>query len=320
MNSLPAILQFEPILSKRVWGGTRLHTELGKAAEQDIGESWELSGVEGHISKLMGEDLDLNQLIDRWGPDLLGHKVWKQFGTKFPLLFKFIDAAQDLSVQVHPDDAYAQQHHASFGKTEMWYVMHADPGARLIMGFKEGVDEAHYLEALEAGTLAGLLKEVPVSAGDAFYIAPGTVHAIGGGILLAEIQQTSDLTYRMFDWNRMGLDGKPRQLHTAHALQVMNFEPIDTGLVGEPQTENELILKESPYFHTSLIQVDGAINRDHSGLDSFVVYMCVEGSAKLNVGADSCYLEMGQTVLVPAKEKEVVLEGRDSSILAVYVP
>ena len=320
MNSLPAILQFEPILSKRVWGGTRLHTVLGKAAEPDIGESWELSGVEGHISKLIGEDLDLNQLIDQWGPDLLGQKVWKHYGTKFPLLFKFIDAAQDLSVQVHPDDSYAQKHHESFGKTEMWYVMHADPGARLIMGFKEGVVQSDYLTALEAGTLAGLLKEVPVSAGDAFYIAPGTVHAIGGGILLAEIQQTSDLTYRMFDWNRMGLDGKPRQLHTAHALQVMNFEPIDAGLLGEAQSENEFVLKESPYFHTSLIQVDGKISRDHSRLDSFVVYMCVEGTANLIVGAESCSLEMGQTVLVPAKEKGVILEGKDSSILAVYVP
>jgi len=319
MEALPGILQFEPILSKRVWGGTRLHTELGKAPTANIGESWELSGVEGHISKLLSGE-DLNQLIERWGASFLGEKVVEEYGNQFPLLFKFIDAAQDLSVQVHPDDAYAQKHHNSFGKTEMWYIMHADPGARLIMGFKPGVDSATYLQALDAGTLADILHEVHVKAGDAFYISPGTVHAIGGGILLAEIQQTSDLTYRMFDWNRMGLDGKPRQLHTAHALEVMNLEPVSTKLEEQVLTESERLIKQSPYFTTTVLRFNGKLSRDHSRLDSFVVYMCVEGTATVQVAHERVQLKRGQTVLIPAAVATVELYGEETSILVVSVP
>lgn len=320
MESLPSILQFESILSKRVWGGTRLHSELGKPNLPDIGESWELSGVKGHVSRLKGSQLNLNELIEQFGAELLGARVYSQYGKDFPLLFKFIDAAQDLSVQVHPDDDYAKVHHDSFGKTEMWYIMHADPGARLIMGFKPGVDKHIYAAALQAGTLAEILEEVPVKAGDAFFIPPGTVHAIGGGILLAEIQQTSDITYRMFDWNRMGLDGKPRELHTQHAMQVMDLKPVNSLLEGQAMSATETLLKESAYFHTSLVHVQGLVERDHTGMDSFVVYMCVEGQALLEAGSDSCQLHKGHTVLIPASLQGVRLQGEACSILVVYVP
>lgn len=318
---LAAFLRFEPILSQRVWGGTRLHTELGKCDVPHIGESWELSGVPGHISRLAGEpDVSLNDLIALHGADLLGKQVLADHGGEFPLLFKFIDAAQDLSVQVHPDDSYAQEHHQGYGKTEMWYIMHADEGARLIMGFKPGMDRGNYLKAMEKGTVAELLQEIPVKAGDAFFVPPRTIHAIGGGIVLAEIQQTSDLTYRIYDWDRMGLDGKPRELHTQRALDVMDFTRYDHRLTARSREEGTSLLKQSPYFRTNLIQTTENIERSYVGIDSFVVYMCVNGNAILHAHGQTSSLERGETLLIPARTEHIHIETKDVSILEIYVP
>jgi len=317
-------LCFDPILKPKVWGGKKLHQLLGKNSQENIGESWELSGVEGSISKVTNGSLagkTLSELISEYEETLLGKSVYEKFGNQFPLLFKFIDASQDLSIQVHPNDAIAQKRHNSFGKSEMWYVLQADEGARLILGFKEGVDKTTYLNALEQGELGNIMREVPVHEGDAFYLNTGTVHAIGGGIVLAEIQQSSDITYRIYDWDRPDTDGNFRKLHTQEALDVMSFSTSREAELKIEELENRPVtLCISPYFHTSLLKITKPMRRDYSAIDSFIVYMCTEGQAELVTESDSIQLQKGTTILLPACLKEARFEFADATILEVYVP
>ncbi len=203
-------LQFAPRLKKLLWGS----------------ESWEISAVESDVSVVKGGLLDsnpLDELVEVYMGDLVGDKVYERFGEEFPLLVKIIEARERLSVQVHPTDEIAAARHGAYGKTEMWYILSREPGARLFIGFREGVTREVYAAAVADGSVGGLLNEVPVEPGDAFFIPAGTVHAIGEGIVLAEVQQTSDVTYRIFDWNRVGADGKPRELHTEWALDAIDF-------------------------------------------------------------------------------------------------
>ena len=273
-------LLFEPIFKDRIWGGNKLKALLNKnIPNETTGESWELSSVEGDISIVKNgflEGKSLSDLLEKFPTEILGRKVYQQFGNQFPLLFKFLDASEDLSIQLHPNDALAKKRHNSFGKTEMWYVMQADEGAKLIVGFKEDSSPQDYLKHLENKTLVSILDVIPVKKGDVFFLETGTVHAIGAGTVIAEIQQTSDITYRLYDFDRKDAQGKTRELHVDMALEAINYKKVNaqvnyTTLVNQ---SNEVV--ECPYFTTRVLPLDGEVKRYNNG-DSFVVYMCTEG-------------------------------------------
>ena len=269
-------LKFEPIFLEKICGGNRLKTLLGKKYEtKNCGESWEISGVEGNISVVANGFLkgnDLSELIEIYMGDLVGDKVYEQFGTEFPLLIKFIDAQDDLSIQVHPNDELSKERHNAFGKTEMWYVVDAAEGALINSGFNQPVDREKYLEYLENGNLTDLLKYDEVQVGDVFFIPAGRVHAIGKGSLVAEIQQTSDVTYRIFDYNRKDDKGNERELHTDLALDAIDFTYLD-----DYKTKYSPVLNKSTeivnckYFTTNILEFDQPIEKDQYKTDSFVI-------------------------------------------------
>ena len=225
------IFKFSPILKEKLWGGTKLMDKLGKSSmEQQIGESWEISDVEGDCSIVQEGALQgktLRNLVETYKDKLVGKKNYNRFGNKFPLLIKFIDAKKDLSVQLHPDDTIAQQKHDSFGKTEMWHIVQADQNAAIIVGFKDRITKAQYQHHVQAKTIEDVLNRVEVKPGDTFFVYPGLIHAIGAGVLLAEIQQTSDVTYRIYDWDRKDKNGKTRELHQEEALEAIDFKTKD---------------------------------------------------------------------------------------------
>ncbi|WP_010664473.1 type I phosphomannose isomerase catalytic subunit [Marinilabilia salmonicolor] len=322
-------LKFEPILKQRLWGGTKLNTVLNKSIGEvtDIGESWELSGVPGDVSVVSNGFLkgnSLSELLEIYMSELVGDKVFEKYGNEFPLLIKFIDANDVLSIQVHPDDKLARSRHNSFGKTEMWYVMQADKGASLISGFKKDTGKEEYLKALENKKLDDLLASHEVEPGDVFFIPAGRVHAIGKGILLAEIQQTSDVTYRIYDFDRRDAEGNARELHTAQALDAIDFSGGDEYRTQYKAKENEITaIVESPYFVTSLIDLKGhELRKDIFEIDSFVILMCMEGSADIiyNDGQKES-VKMGETVLVPADLKEFTIKAEHKcKMLEVHMP
>ncbi|MDF1549873.1 MAG: class I mannose-6-phosphate isomerase, partial [Bacteroidales bacterium] len=251
-------LKFAPVLKEKIWGGQKLSELLGKKARNDtkIGESWEISCVAGDISKVSNGFLEgnsLQELIEVYMSDLIGEQVYLKFGEEFPLLIKFIDAQDVLSIQVHPDDEVAKERHNAYGKTEMWYVLQADEDAELISGFKNDTDKQTYLTALQSGNLSELLNAEKVKEGDVFFIPAGRVHAIGRGIMLAEIQQTSDITYRIYDWGRVDDDGKPRELHTELAKDVIDFKACDSYRTDYKLVKNETKnLVSCKYFVTNI--------------------------------------------------------------------
>ncbi|WP_462317320.1 type I phosphomannose isomerase catalytic subunit [Marinilabilia sp.] len=322
-------LKFEPVLKPRLWGGTKLKTVLNKETgdASDIGESWELSGVSGDVSVVSNGFLkgnSLSELLEIYMSELVGDKVFEKYGAEFPLLIKFIDANDALSIQVHPDDELARKRHDSFGKTEMWYVMQADEGAELISGFKKDTSKDEYLKALEAKQLEGLLASHKVASGDVFFIPAGRVHAIGKGILLAEIQQTSDVTYRIYDFDRKDAEGNTRELHTAQALDAIDFSgggEYKTNYTPKLNDVTEIV--ESPYFVTNLIDLKGKeLKKDIYNLDSFVILICVEGEADLIYHDDQKEtVAAGETVLVPADLKEFSIKTNSScKMLEVHMP
>lgn len=316
-------LKFTPILQEKVWGGTKLKTLFGKNAEGLIGESWELSGVHNAISQVANGDLkdaSLQELIRQFTSDLVGEKVYHNYGDTFPLLFKFIDAAQDLSVQLHPDDTLAKKRHKSFGKTEMWYIMAVEPDARLIVGFKSNTTPEIYQKALETNSITEILISEKVAAGDSFYIAPGTVHAIGAGVVLAEIQQTSDVTYRIYDWDRPGLDGKMRDLHTQEAIDAINYAEVDARIKISENENNAITLKSTPFFETNKLSITTSIHRNLLEKDSFVVYMCVAGKAEILTEDHRVSLAIGETVLIPKVLTNVKIKTKSATLLEVYIP
>ncbi|MDR0510174.1 MAG: class I mannose-6-phosphate isomerase [Rikenellaceae bacterium] len=318
-------LKFRPLLKERIWGGDLLSTAMGKRlpAGKKIGESWEISGVVGDISTVASGALkgnNLQELIEVYMGDLVGEKVYERFGLEFPLLIKLIDAEDVLSVQVHPDDALAAERHNSFGKTEMWYVVDCLPGASLYVGFDGRVTREQYLAAVAAGELPSLLRRVEVRPGDTFFIPAGTIHAIGKGILIAEIQQTSDVTYRVDDWGRVDDNGNPRQLHTELAVDAIDFEGGQNCIATRQPVRNEAVtLVECPYFTTNVVELDGEMLRDYSRLDSFVIYICLDGSTSIRgVDGSETVVVNGESVLLPAEESEATLTGR-SRLLEVYI-
>lgn len=294
------ILKFKPRVKELLWGS----------------ESWQVSGVKGDVStvsegKLKGNNL--NELIEVYMGDLVGEGVFERFGEEFPVLVKRIDAKQTLSVQVHPNDELARERHGAYGKTEMWYVTGADEGASLYVGWNREVTEREYLDAVAGGTVAELLRKFEVRKGDAFFIPAGTVHAIGAGVRIAEIQETSDVTYRIYDWDRVDDKGQMRQLHTELAVAAIDFgAPQDYVVTRAPRRNEAVLLKKCPWFTASLLEVEGSVTRPVG--DSFVIYMVLEGSVE--VGGTK--VSAGESVLVPAEFDEVRIEGK-AATLEIYL-
>jgi len=314
-------LVFEPILQDRIWGGTKLKTDLGKnIPTQTTGESWELSTVQDNVSVVkQGEyaGKPLTDLLERFPAEVLGTNVHQQFGTQFPLLFKFLDAKEDLSIQVHPNDELAKKRHNSFGKTEMWYVMQADEGSRIIVGFKEKSSPEEYLDKLKNKNLIDILNEQPVKKGDVYFLETGTIHAIGAGIVIAEIQQTSDITYRIYDWDRVDANGNGRQLHVEEALEAMNYNPTDTKKQYTKNINESNVTVDCPYFTTNFLPLQGSADISKDG-NSFTVYICTEGDYSIDVAGESYSFKKGDTVLIPAALKAFTLNGT-ATLLEIYI-
>jgi len=316
-------LKFQPILKDKIWGGQKLQQLLHKSTSSTkAGESWEISDVEGDTSIVANGPLkgtSLKTLMDTYTSDLMGAKNFRQFGKKFPLLIKFIDAKQDLSVQLHPNDELAKARHNSFGKTEMWYVVQADPDSNLIVGFNQEMTPELYVKHLEDKTLQSILNFDAVKSGDTYFIEVGRIHAIGAGVLLAEIQQTSDITYRVYDWDRVDADGNERELHNDIALEAFDFDMPDNFRVQYAPKSNVFTeLVSCPYFTTNVLEVTETISKQNTQ-DSFVIYMCVEGKANLEVDGIVTEFSMGETVLIPACIETFSISSNHAKLLEVYI-
>lgn len=318
-------LKFIPLYKDKIWGGNKIKTVLNKDFGDlpNCGESWELSGVEGNVSVVANGFLEgntLEELIEIYMGDLVGDRVFDRFGIEFPLLIKFIDANDDLSIQVHPDDQMAEKRHNAFGKTEMWYVIQADQGSQLQVGFNQQVDAQHYLEKLENNALTEILNFEQVSAGDVYFIPAGRVHAIGKGILLAEIQQTSDITYRIYDYDRRDKEGNPRELHTDLALDAIDFTiHPEYKTTYEVKANESVELVKCKYFTTNILELNKVVEKDYNELDSFVIFICLEGSVEVETEAGSEAISMGETILIPASIESVRLKPRSSSVKLLEV-
>jgi len=314
-------LQFEPILKERIWGGEKLKTILNKPITSKItGESWELSTVEGDVSIVANGELkgkSLMDLINETPNEILGTEVYKRFGKQFPLLFKYLDAREDLSIQVHPNDKLAKERHNSFGKTEMWYVTQADADARIIVGFKENSSKEEYLKHLNDKTLVSILDTVKAKPGDVFFLETGTVHAIGAGLVVAEIQQTSDITYRLYDFDRKDAQGNTRELHVDLALDAINYNKVDTQKKYETKTNTSNVVVDCPYFTTNFLPLENKLEVSKSG-ETFTVYMCIEGNFEIEYDGFKQSYKKGDTVLVPAEINAFILNG-NASILEIYI-
>ena len=318
----PALYPFKflPILKERIWGGTYLHSLCGKpmGTLSNIAESWELSCVKDDISVAINGLLrgkNLAQLIETYQHELVGEHVYEKYGNVFPILVKFIDAREPLSIQVHPNDKIAAKKHNSMGKSEMWYIVQAEQDAYIISGFKSELTKEEYVEAVETNNLEQHLLKHQVTEGDVFYIPAGRVHAIGGGVLLAEIQQTSDLTYRIYDFNRTDSNGKKRELHTELAKKAIDFKIPKFYKTDYKNTKNKSVeIVNTPYFVTSLVEFNKPIDRDYSDLDSFVVLTCVEGFAAIEFkDGKKENLKMGETMLIPANLHQIMMVPKENS-------
>lgn len=319
-------LKFQPIFKDKIWGGNKIHTQLGLdfSPLPNCGEAWMLSGVDEEPSIITNgffADNELNELVEVFMSDLVGDKVFEKFGSHFPLLIKFIDSNDYLSIQVHPDDELASKRHKSFGKTEMWYILDAEPGAELITGFNKKLTKQTYLQHLESKTLKNILNFEKVKKGDVFFIPSGRVHALGPGVLLAEIQQTSDITYRIYDWDRVDDKGKPRQLHTELAADAIDFDFLtDYKTYYAETTDKTVKLVDCPQFHTSLLNFDQPITKDYTELDSFVILICAEGSFELLWEDGREKVQKGEVVLVPAIIKNIsMVPYGETRLLEVYI-
>ncbi len=316
-------LQFVPELKEKVWGGTKLKSILNKRAKGIIGESWEISGVQGTISKVSNGALkgqEITQLIQHYKVALVGERVYQKYGDQFPLLFKFIDAQQDLSVQLHPNDALAQERHNTFGKTEMWYILQAESAARLILGFKKKLDKISYTEILETSTITSVLHSEEVHEGETYFVEPGLVHAIGAGVLLAEIQQTSDITYRIYDWDRPDTDGTFRELHTEEALDAIQFTTNNPKIAYIDHLNQRVMLVSCPYFVTHKLLLSENFSIENFQNESCKVYMCTEGEGQFVTEDTSNTIQKGETILIPACCTSYQIKTENATFLEVYIP
>lgn len=322
-------LLFEQNLFEKVWGGRRLKPLKGLPADDEpVGESWEVSAVEGKESVVSNGPLcgqRLSELAATYGADLMGQKVAKMFGTQFPLLIKIIDAETDLSIQVHPDDRLAMERHGSLGKTEMWFVMDATETAFLYSGFKSKIDKQEYKKRVADGSITDVLMRHEVKRGDVFFIPAGRIHAIGGGTMVVEIQQSSDVTYRIFDYNRPGLDGRLRELHTELAEDAIDYTVYNSYLTNYTERVNKPVaLTECPYFTVKIHNVTRPFHRKLFKYDSFIAYLCLEGECAVVPVSDknnAVILRRGGTCLVPACDADLHLvpKGHTAKILEIFI-
>jgi len=318
-------LKFEPILKNKIWGGTKLKSVLNKLTDSpDCGESWEISGVAGDISIVsegVFEGKSLVELTKEYQGKLVGNKVFEQFNSNFPLLIKFIDANQDLSIQVHPDDAMAKERHNSFGKTEMWYVVDAEPGASLIAGFNKPTSKEEYLEYFSSNKLTELLNQEEVIKDDVFFLPAGRVHTIGKGLLIAEIQQTSDITYRIYDFNRKDAEGNTRELHVEEAIDAIDYTFYNEYKTEYDKSSKEALLESCKYFTTNRLLVEGANTRDYSKIDSFIVLMCLQGNGSIDYDGGTIKYNLGDTILIPNQLQSITINSTNTTnMLEVFVP
>ena len=309
------MLKFSPILKNTIWGGTKIapfkniHTQLRK-----IGESWEVSGVPGNetvVSEGPYAGRKLNDLVAELKEQLVGRANYERFGNEFPLLIKFIDARDDLSIQVHPTDEIAHRQGRERGKTEMWYLMPSEPDATLLCGLRKQITPEEYKQMVSEKTIVDAIARYPVKEGDCFFLPAGRIHAIGSGCFLAEIQQTSDVTYRIYDFDRHDDLGRPRELHTELAAESINYEVLpDYQTHYTPQKDQGVQLVECPYFTTSVYDLTEPMTIDYSELDSFVILIGLSGAGIVTEPDGSRFvLRAGETVLLPATTTQLTVEG-----------
>ncbi|MFH0864890.1 MAG: type I phosphomannose isomerase catalytic subunit [Bacteroidota bacterium] len=319
-------LKFKPIFKDKVWGGDKVKKLFNKdfSPLPNCGECWELSGVENNLSVVSNgflEGNNIKELIEVYMTDLVGEKVYGKFGLKFPILVKIIDSCEWLSIQVHPDDMLAQKRYGENGKSEMWYVLDADKDAELISGFSREVNKETCHDFFLNKKLTEILNYEKVKAGDVFYIPSGRIHALGPGVCLAEIQQTSDITYRIYDWDRIDAGGVSRKLHVEEAIDAIDYtfrKNYRTRYSLDPDKPSNLV--KSPYFTSNLLSPDKTLSRDYFGLDSFVIMMCVEGTVTLQYNEGQEKIIAGQTLMIPADMNEISLQpGEKAKLLEVYI-
>jgi mannose-6-phosphate isomerase len=307
-------LKFKTIFKDKIWGGQKINTYLHKdfGSLPNCGETWEISGVKSDVSVVDGGALEgesLADLLEKYGEELVGKKVYGHFGNTFPLLVKFIDANEDLSIQVHPDDELAKKRHNSFGKTEMWYIIQADPGSSLIAGFNQELTEQLYLDKFNSGHLTDILNREDAKAGDVFFLPAGRVHTIGQGLLIAEIQQTSDITYRIYDFDRVDDKGNKRELHVQEALAAIDYKHYpEYKTTYQPEKNKTVKLVSCPYFTTNVLDFTENISKDYSNLDSFVIHVCVEGAYIVKYNGEAYPVKMGECILLPKNINKIDLE------------
>jgi mannose-6-phosphate isomerase len=319
-------LKFKPQPKARVWGGNKLRTLFNKSfpEAEKIGESWELSAVQRSLSVVTNGFLKGNtieELIEVYMGELVGERVYDLYGVEFPVLVKLIDSAETLSVQVHPDDATAHERHNAYGKTEMWYVLQADEGAGLYVGFNRNLTAAEFYDHVQNNTLLDTLNFVTVRPGDTFFITPGTIHAIGKGIVLAEIQQTSDITYRVYDWGREHNPATARAMHVDQAIDIIDYVKKTEAKIDYAALPNEPVqLVDSPYFITNLVELNRPLARNLSNNDSFVIYVCIGGSVTIQCGKHSETMTKGETLLIPAAIADfTLLPSPEAKLLETYM-
>jgi mannose-6-phosphate isomerase len=320
-------LKFKPVFKDKIWGGDKIRTSLGLdfSPLPNCGEAWIVSGVSGSETLVADGFLagnTLNEVVEVYMDELVGGKVYELYGDEFPILVKLIDASDWLSIQVHPDDRLAAERGTGRGKTEMWYILDADPGARLISGFNREMNLESYLEFAGQNRFTDMMNFSDVAKGDVFYIPAGRVHALGPGILLAEIQQTSDTTYRVYDWDRTDDKGNARELHTKEALDAFDFSfhpDVRTRPGNKLNLPNRAVT--SPYFTTNLIPLDGTYTRDCQELDSFIIYLATLGRSMVRCDEHTTYLSAGEALVIPAFAETVQLTSEGpSTILEVFIP
>ena len=318
-------LKFKPIFKDKIWGGRKIKDQLGLdyGLLSNCGEVWLLSGLWDEQSEVANGDFEgdeINDLVETFMSDLVGESVFDKYGEQFPLLLKIIDANDWLSVQVHPDDELAEKRGIGNGKTEMWYVMQADKDAELVMGFNREMTRMDYVKVMKNNTLREVLNYEKVEAGDVFFIPAGRVHALGPDIMVAEIQQTSDTTYRIYDWDRINEAGMSRELHIPQSVEAIDFAIPDQYKIEVQDVMNKTVpVVDCQYFVTNLLQLQGEMEKDYSNLDSFVILLCTEGNFSLVWENGAVFVKQGECVLIPNIVKKVSIRAeRYCKLLEVY--
>ena len=325
MSTILYPFKFKPIFKDKIWGGRKIKEVLGMdyGSLPNCGEVWLLSGLWDEQSEIANGDFEgdeINDLVETFMGDLVGESVFDKYGEQFPLLLKIIDANDWLSVQVHPDDELAEKRGLGNGKTEMWYVMQADKDAELVMGFNQELTRMDYVNVLKDNRLQSVLNHESVEAGDVFFIPAGRVHALGPGIMVAEIQQTSDTTYRIYDWDRINEAGMSRELHIPQSVEAIDGSMPDDYKIHVPNMMNRTVqMVDSQYFVTNLLQLQGEMEKDYANLDSFVILMPLEGKFTLNWKNGSVFVSAGECVLIPNVIKKVAIRAEKyCKLLEVY--